>query len=281
MKHHRLFQTLWYAVNGLLVVSLLLLIYSSIWEYSTRQYLKGFSDAIVPISASPEEKIQAILKWMERGPSRQSENPSDEPSHRDPEKTLNYGELLRVCGTATNAFVNLANSSGMPSRRLLLLDDNREVNHVVAEVLVDGRWIVVDPAFRFIPHGPHGELLTQQDLSNPTVFRAAVKDVPNYKSDYDYDMAIHVRMRRLPLIGRFIRPALSRLMPKWEDAVYWTLLLERESFAALNLALFSVLFFLVLRAILSWYGEGHLQIYRVHVREQLLRAMRVFVRGSA
>jgi transglutaminase superfamily protein len=281
MNRHRVIQTAWHGVNLLFFASIIFLIYSIGWEFSTRKYLQGFSDAIVPASAAPEKKIQAILQWMQGGPARRLEANGSTWPQRDPEETLNYQALLQVCGTATNAFVNIANSSGLPARRLLLLDDRQVVNHVVAEVSVGGRWIVVDPAFRFIPRGPHGEALTRQDLSNPTVFHEAVRGIPNYKSDYDYDMAVRIRLRRIPFVGSFLRAALNRVVPTWEDSVYVTLLAERESFAALILACFSLVFFFVLRILLRWYSEKSLGVHQVHIREQLLRAARVFMGGTS
>src|SRR5215469_9282827 len=47
-----------------LLLSLFAVSYAIAWEYSTRRYLKGFSDAVIPAVASLEEKIQAILDWM-------------------------------------------------------------------------------------------------------------------------------------------------------------------------------------------------------------------------
>jgi hypothetical protein len=46
--------------------------------------------------------------------------------------TLNYTALLRGCGTATNAFENLADSSGLSTRRLLLVNPYHSAKHVVA-----------------------------------------------------------------------------------------------------------------------------------------------------
>jgi len=51
--------------------------------------------------------------------------------------TPNYDSLLRVCGTATHAFINLTNSAGLLSRRILLLNSNPRTKHADAEVLVD------------------------------------------------------------------------------------------------------------------------------------------------
>ena len=134
-------------------------------------YLKGFSDAVVPSSAPPEEQVQAILNWMARGPSRRM------PALwiRSPIAILpnsNYESLLKVCGSATNAFINLADSAGLVARRLLLLDSQRRTKHVVAEVLIGGRWIIVDPAFRTILRDANSRPLTSDQL-RPATFLAA------------------------------------------------------------------------------------------------------------
>src|ERR1700722_384004 len=130
MKPYPILRVTWYLVNVLLAVSLVAVLYSAAWEYSTRSYLKGFSDAIIPSSDSPEQKVEAILAWMAHGPARRTTLNDSAMDHRNPEDTLNVQELLNVCGTATNAFVNLAQSSGLPARRLLLLNEQRVSKHV-------------------------------------------------------------------------------------------------------------------------------------------------------
>src|ERR1700733_2220101 len=148
------FHVLSFLVNALLMAAVLITLFGLAWEYSTRWYLSGFSNAVLPFSSSPEEKIAAILAWMDRGPTRETEYYSDDNENRDPVDTLNYKELLTVCGTATNAFVNLASAGGLEARRLLLLDAaGMSTNHVVAEVLIDDRWIIVDPSFHAILTG--------------------------------------------------------------------------------------------------------------------------------
>jgi hypothetical protein len=127
---HRFFWSTWYFVNALLLVSIFAAVYATVWEYSTRRYLKGFSDAIIPAAASPEKKIQAILNWMAHGPARPRSGFVGSAQDRDPTDTLNYDSLLRVCGTATNAFINLADSGGLPARRILLLNSDQGAKHV-------------------------------------------------------------------------------------------------------------------------------------------------------
>jgi hypothetical protein len=185
--NHLVFRLLWLGVNGLLVLSILLAVYATVWEFSTRRYLKGFSDAIVPITAPSEEKIEAILNWMAHGPARNPSSPSEVTSTRDPTDTLNYKALLEVCGTATNAFINLLDAENMEVRRVLLLDSQQLTKHVVAEVLVDGRWVIVDPAFRVIQRSADGKALTSRELSDPVTFVEATQRIPHYDATYTFD----------------------------------------------------------------------------------------------
>jgi Transglutaminase-like superfamily len=274
---HWLFRAVWYCGNILLILAILLAAYSAVWEYSTRKYLKGFSDAVVPASASTEAKIEAILRWMSQGPTRQDAGPSTLLPDRDPTETLNYTSLLQVCGSATNAFVNLADSAGVPVRRLLLLDARRMTKHVVAEVLVDGRWIVVDPAFRTILRGRDGGLLTREELTDPAVFSAATQGVRGYDPRYTFDQTAHVRLSGLRVVGLPLRGALDRLLPGWEDSTAVSLLLERESLATMVAALILVFLLGLLRVGLRWYGERHLELRPVRVRHQVRRAVQAFV----
>jgi hypothetical protein len=276
-ERHRIFLVVWYAINFLLIVSIFAALYSIVWEFSTRRYLKGFSDAIIPATAGPEEKIQAIVTWMARGPARELAGPSTASPDRDPTDTLNYDSLLRICGSATNAFINLADSGGLGARRLLLTDSNHMTKHVVAEVLIDGRWIVVDPAFRVIPRGADGKLLTSHDLSDPVIFAAATRNVPGFDPIYTYDNTSHVRISRLRFLGLPMRKALDFLMPGWEDSTTMSLLLERSSLAAMVFALVLVFFLSLLRVLIRWYGEKRMGLRSIRIREQVRRACIAFL----
>lgn len=276
----RFFGIVWYIVNILLILAIILVAYSAVWEYSTRRYLKGFSDAIVPASSSNEEKIEAILRWMSHGPGRIEVSSATISPGRDPIDTLNYASLLRVCGSATNAFINLVDSTGLEARRLLLLDSRQMTKHVVAEVLIDGRWIVVDPAFRLILRGNDGGFLTREELADPAVLSAATKDINGYRFDYTFDRTAHVRMARLTFVGRPLRSVLDRLLPRWQDSMTFSLLLERESLTTVVLAIVLFLLFGSLRVALRWYGEKHLGVRPIRIREQFLRACHAFLESA-
>lgn len=275
-NRHRVFHVMWWSSNVLLAASIVAMLYSCAREYSVRRYLDGFSDAIVPNTLPAEQKVNAILDWMRAEPSRADTTNPEALSRRDPEMTLTYRQLLNVCGTATNAFLNLARSSDLRVRRLLLLSPDRAAKHVVAEVLIDDRWIIVDPAFRVILKDARGHNLTRSELRDPAVFSEAARAIPNYPREYNYDQFAHVRLARLPLEGLHLRRLLDRVYPGWDEALDWSLLLERESFFYLVLFSAATLFFLLLRALLAWYADSRLRIPRFRLRAKAIRAGAAF-----
>jgi hypothetical protein len=278
VKRHPVFRGVWLVANLVLFSSVLLLITGLIWEYSTRRYLEGFAEAVVPVEGTPEEKVEAILAWMRHGPARRAPDSDGSADTRDPVDTLNHQQLLAECGTATNAFVNLVDTSGLQARRLLLLDEKRVTKHVVAEVWIKDRWAVVDPLFRTFLRSPEGRLLTKDELKSPDVLRAAAQRIPKYDPSFTYESTAYIRLARIPLIGGFLRRPLNAFLPGWEEAVNWTLVTERRSMAV-TLAGASLLFAsIILRLGLGWYGERKLRVTRVRMRDQVMQLFQSFLR---
>jgi hypothetical protein len=272
VKSHLVFRSVWWTANAMLAVALVATVYTGMWEISVRRYLKGFSDAIVAEAAAPQEKAEAILAWMQNGPPRlESAHPS-QLSPRDPEDTLNYRQLLEVCGSATNAFLNLSRSAGLQTRRLLLLTPERTAKHVVAEVNVEGRWVIVDATYRTFLKDARGNLLTRKDLQNPEMFREATSVLPHYPAEYTFDRFAHVRVGALPFHLAKIRPVLDRIFPAWDEYLDWSLLLERRSFAYFFFSLIGLLFLMVVRLVLGWWADHRLRMPRFHLRANLSRA---------
>jgi len=278
-RNHKFFSLIWWLVNLLLVGAVAALLYTSLWEYSVRSYLDGFSDAIVPDDAPPEQKVDYILAWMKSGPVHSTLPSPGGFSQRNPEVTLNYQQLLSICGTATNAFLNLARSSDLRSRRLLLLTPDRITKHVVAEVLIDGRWVIVDPSYHTLFRDASGQLVTRQQMKNPNIWRQATSVIPGYPSDYTYERIVHVRLTRLPLLGLNLRRFLDFISPRWEELIDWSLILERESFAMLLLSIFAVVFLLALRFLLGWYADRRLHLPRLHLRSLFSQTGRTLFSG--
>jgi hypothetical protein len=277
IKRHPVYRSAWFAVSALAVVSIFLALYSAGWEFSTRRYLKGFSDAIVPATSPGDEKVDAILHWMAHGPARKTSAAGTLQDDRDPTDTLNYEALLQVCGTATNAFINLVDTGHMEVRRLLLVDSRQMTKHVVAEVLVDGRWIIVDPTFRVVMRGADGKALTREELSDPATLAVATRNLRGYDPSYTYDRVVHIRLARFHVLGLMLRKVLDRAVPGWEDAPFVTLLVERQSFAAMISSFLLLVFLILLRTALRWYGEKRLGVHSVRIREQVRRACHAFL----
>lgn len=276
MGSHRVFRSFWWATNALLAFSLLTTLFTGVWEHSVRQYLKGFSDAIIPEASTPQQKADAILNWMSYGPPRREAPDASALSAHDPTDTLNYRQLLEVCGSATNAFLNLSRSSGLEVRRLLLLSPDRTAKHVVAEVRLDGRWVIVDATYRVFMKDAHGRMLTRADLQDPRLFEEAVAQIPGYVTVYSYERVAHVRVGALPVLGPFLRRVLDAALPRWDESMDWSLLLERRSFAYFFLSVWALLFFLLLRVVLAWLADHRLLIPRLRLRTSLTRATATF-----
>lgn len=277
-RKKKLFLSVWWAANLLLLGAVGALFYTSLWEFSVRSYLHGFSNAIVPAEASPERRVELILAWMKSGPAHSALPTPAGISQRDPSVTLNYEELLKVCGTATNAFLNLARSSGLPARRLLLLTPERTAKHVVAEVLIGDRWVIVDPSFKTLFHDASGRLLTRQQMRDPATWQQATSSIPGYPREYTYENFAHVHLSRIPGLGMVLRRMLGSVFPRWEELIDWSLILERESFAMLLLSIFAVATLLLLRLLLGRYADRRLKMDRFHLR-QLLSTGRVLISG--
>ena len=56
MNEHPIVRACWFVINALLILLVAAILYGIAWEYSTRSYLRGFSDAIIPSTDGPEQK---------------------------------------------------------------------------------------------------------------------------------------------------------------------------------------------------------------------------------
>ena len=207
-------------LKWLLLASAALFLFSLTQELRTQSYLKGFGDAIVPASGSPEQKVESILAWMlKRPPGR----PLDDQDLRtldvrDPLETLNNTKFLEVCGTSVNAFLNLGRMTGVQVRPLILVGETYGATHVVAEARLDDRWIVVDPAFRRIMRDSSGRMLTKEDLKDPELLRQATVGLKKFLPIYSYKRTTVVHLEAIPYLGADLRKGLNAVDPQWEDA---------------------------------------------------------------
>ena len=91
----------------------------------------------------------------------------------------------------------------------------------------------MDPSFRVVMRGADGRALTREELADPATFTVATRNLPGYNPSYTFDNVVHIRLARLHILGSLLRRILDRTVPGWEDMPSMTLLVERESFAAM------------------------------------------------
>ena len=279
-RHPELLEFARYLSRVLVFFGIALLVYGSAWNYSTRRYLEGFADAITPLDGTPEQKSEALLDWLRHTPERKG-GESDHASPRDPVGVVQDARLLKVCGSASNAFINLGEAVGLKTRRLLLLDTAGGAKHVVVEVQWGGRWAVVDPRFRAVFRDRSGRPLTKEELRNPEVFRDAISRIPEYNPDYTFERTVHIHLTRIPVIGTFLRGALDSLFPRWEEMVNWGYLPEHPSLWPIVMSVLLVLSGMSVGVIAGRYSCTRIGRETVGLRKLLVETSRVFYIGRS
>lgn len=246
--------------RALIIAALLLFAYGLAWNYSTHRYLKGFADAIVPLGASPEEKTEALTQWFHHEPQRiaYAVTESTGPLHdRDPVTIVQNARLLKICGSASNAFMNLAAAAGLKVRRLLLLDESGGAMHVVAEVQWGDRWVVVNPQQGLVFKDHLGRGLTKEELRDPEVFRDTISRMPGYSPTYTFERTIHIRLQRIPIVGDLLRRVLDRFTPGWEESINWAYFPENPSLWLILVSLPLLLLGILTNWMVTRYATGH------------------------
>jgi hypothetical protein len=143
---------------------------------------------------------------------------------------------------------------------------------VVAEVHLEGRWVIVDPAYRVLMKDSRGNLLTRKDLQNPETLREATSSLPSCLPEYSYERFAHLRLAALPFYATGVRKLLDRFFPGWEEHLGWGLLLERRSFLYLFISAISLIFLVLVRVVLARVADHYLQVPRFHLLANLSRA---------
>jgi hypothetical protein len=279
-RHSLLIVCSRYLSKVLIIAGVVLSFYGLVWSYSTGRYLKGFSDAIVPLDGSPELKTQALLGWLRHEPDRRGQ-PVDGISSRDPVGIVQNAQLLKVCGSASNAFINLGEAAGLRTRRLLLLNAYGATKHVVVEVQLDDRWVVVDPSFRSIFRDRSGRALSKEELRNPEIFQDAISRIPNYDPDYTFESTVHVHFTRIPVLGVLVRRTLKFLFSGWEETANWGYLAEHPSLWPIVLSFPLLVLGISIRLAVERYSRQRLGATTVGFRRRLIETGRVFLQKSA
>ena len=132
------------------------------------------------------------------------------PLHPSAAEVLRYGcDYRGPCGSSTRVVVTLLQASGVPSRSLFLFGPDNRHDHTVVEARVDGRWVVVDPAFGVVMHRRDGVLATAADLAaDPAFYHAQVDTIHDYVQSYSYESTANFNWHKVPVV----LPALRRML---------------------------------------------------------------------
>jgi hypothetical protein len=247
-----------FASRVFMLAALILFAYSTAWNFSTRRYLKGFADAIVPLAGSPEEKTEALAEWFHHEPQRIAAPVTESTGplyDRNPVAIVQNARLLKICGSASNAFINLADAAGLKVRRLLLLDQSGGTMHVVAEVQWGDRWVVANPQQGLVFKDHLGRALTKEELRDPEVFRDAISRMPGYSPMYTFERTIHIRLKRIPILGEPLRRVLDRFAPGWEEYINWAYFPENPPLWLLFVSLPLLLLGILANLMVNRYGR--------------------------
>jgi tetratricopeptide (TPR) repeat protein len=107
------------------------------------------------------EKVEALVAWT---------NQNVRPQYAAPTEVIsdNFYNIARrgfgYCDQVNHVFATLATFAGYQSRLLFLRDEDGVSPHTVAEVFLDGRWIVVDAWIGAVLHDEDGRLVSVADI---------------------------------------------------------------------------------------------------------------------
>ena len=169
---------------------------------------------------------------------------------RNPVASLNSDRALSICGSVVATLIGLASAVDLPTRRVLLLDGRFQTRHVVAEVLVSGHWIYVDP-------------LLGREIAPPTGPKA------------------FIRLARLPLVGSALQSWMLAHYPNFGASPFLSLILDEGRLPIMIFSIFLVVLVLLTPpAIVKIRRHRYQQERKRHQQELLVCARLEFERNA-
>ncbi len=114
------------------------------------------------------ETLSALVRW----------NYLYNPFGVGPKTIVDYGGDFRgACGSCSRVLLELLSVFEIPSRYVILLDDDLDSRHTLLEVFYSGAWGAVDPLYGIIYKHPDGRPADVRTLrKNEELFRANAKE---------------------------------------------------------------------------------------------------------
>jgi hypothetical protein len=86
-------------------------------------------------------------------------------------------------------------------------------------------------AYHTLLRNGQGLLLSKEELRDPAIFGEATRGIAGYSSIYTYDRTAHIRLARLPYLGKFLSWSADHILPGWEEGLNWSFVVQRRSIA--------------------------------------------------
>jgi hypothetical protein len=157
---------------------------------------------------------------------------------------------------------------------LLLTNERHGAKHVVAEVYLDGRWVVVDPGFRALLRDGNGRLLTKEELRDAIIFRQATGGIAGYNPEYTYDRTGYIRFEKIPIVGKALRRLTGVLFRRPPEEIPRPRFLDRSELVVLYLGVVGIVAGVILHIIWGHFViKRHFGIRRLRLRERVLSSV--------
>ena len=126
-------------------------------------YFRQTATRLVAEAKDDAMRLETLMSWAHE---------NVRPQYAAPGRLVrdNFYDIVRrgsgFCDQTAHVFATLATFAGYDARLWFLMNDRGESPHTVAEVLVDGRWVVVDPWQGIVWQGRDGRLLGTRDATS-------------------------------------------------------------------------------------------------------------------
>jgi len=134
------------------------------------------------------------------------------PFHPSARDVVKYGcDYRGGCGSSSRVVLALLDAVGIPSRSLVLRDENGQRVHAVVNALIEGKWAVADPLYGIVFKRPDGELATAEELrDDPSLFESNVRQNPSYPRHlFTYDNFALLNWNKVPVLLPAVRWVLA------------------------------------------------------------------------
>jgi transglutaminase superfamily protein len=200
---------------GVLAISSLL----CLWQLALFTVDSSFVDGICAVVARPEsppeQRAMQLFRWVNSYDDEELSSSAATPPRGllTPRAMIEHRAYFRAnCGSKAWLLAILARHAGLQARELRLCDARHEARHVVCEVLIGSRWLVLDPTVDLDFRRRDGQLATAAELRDPALLAVNARRADYYDLQrWQFTHAERLHFEKVPLVGGLLRRLAARL----------------------------------------------------------------------